>query len=58
MAENLAENLDENLDKKKKKLELSSETLRSLEDVTGGAADCTCGGCYCTGAATTCVQTD
>lgn len=46
--------------KTKKKLEISSETLRDLEGkeldgVAGGNLDCTCGGCYCTKGNTTCA---
>ncbi len=46
---------------KKKKLELSRETLKKLDDlneVVAAAAPCTCGGCYCTQAGTTCGKTD
>lgn len=53
MAENLGKKKD-----KKKKLEISSETLAELDKVSGGAAevggDCTCGGCYCTYDNTSC----
>jgi hypothetical protein len=45
--------------KKKKKLELSQETLKQLDalkesEVVAGVVNCTCGGCYCTNAGTTC----